>query len=361
MKQRNKTREMAMGNVKDLGPFSILGEPPVVPSVDEVYVPDRVVTRLLPGQVVEPEAGYEVHGPLGLLSCGPGAASRLLSLTSAFEWMRHKGIPRTSVVYAVFAPLIQWDEADEKHRRQVLYVVNGEGYANALSLGDRLNPKARAVWEQLDFSYQDTYSMGTVREIADFWDASWPGYVEDPSQFYQDGWIKYCNQSKDLAKSNHGPMGWEEEYRTRYYLNQTEWRERCTSAVRLLSRLAVPLSVAHELWGWGHAVASEAQPCAVAEEQTAPAIEAQDVTNWHSLVLHHKSLFESPAAWPDSWRRIALEWRESRGNVSRGVTTVKAMAEALGVSRDTVKTLLKRAERERNEERDRAWAPPAAA
>ena len=304
---------------------------------------------------IQPEAGYTAHGPHGLLSCGPGHSNRLLSLPDIFEWMRQKDLPRKSVVYAVLAPLVQWDEADETHRRQVLYVVNGDDYANPLSLGDRLNPKARAVWEQLQFSYQDTYSMGTVREIADLWDTSWPGYVSDPNQFYQDGWINYCKLTKRLAQSNHGPLGWEDEYKTRYYLSLGEWKERCANAVLLLSRLAVPLSVANELWGWG----SVAEVVTQADAQPAPAIQVHEVNTWPSLVLHHKSFFESPGAWPASWRRIALEFHESSPGAKRGPTTVKKMAAALGISRDTVNTLLNTARKERVAESARRLMPSA--
>ena len=62
--------------------------------------------------------------------------------------------------------------------------------------------------------------------------------------------------------------------------------------MRSLSRLAVPVSVAYELWGWGRAVAA-VQSDVVAD--TAPAIEVQDVIDWPSLV-RYRLQFASVAA-----------------------------------------------------------------
>ena len=129
--------------------------------------------------------------------------------------------------------------------------------------------------------------------------------------------------------------------------------------MRVLERLAVPIPVAFTLWGWGRAAAVVALPDAVTGTQAAPAIESQDVTDWPSLVQNHKSLFASPAAWPESWRRIALEFHESVNGAARGPTTKKRMAEALGVSPDTVNTLLNTARKERVEESNRRWMPNA--
>ena len=299
-------------------------------------------------QEIKPEDDYKVHGPYGLLRRGPAASDCLLSLVDVFEWMRQKGLPRKSVVDAVLAPLVQWDEAD-RDRRQELYVVNGNDYANPLSLGDRLNPKAIAVWEQLNFSSQDTYSMGTVREIADLWDSSWPGYVEQADQFYQDGWVQYCKQMKLLAQSNHGPKGWEEEYRSRYHLSLGEWKERCTSSVRLLSLLAVPLQVAHELWGWGRVATTEALLDAAASPSSAPAIEAQDVSDWPSLVQYRSQFINLPAQKRPEWPRehvalLAGQLNEER-LAGRGRGALERLAKELGYSRGVrVSQLIEKAE-----------------
>lgn len=288
MDQKRKTVNKPAGHQQGLGPFSYLGPAPDVPSIDEVHVLDRTFAKLLPGQIVEPEDGYDVHSPHGLLSYGSGLSSRLLRLVDVFEWMRCKELPRKKVLDAIFSPLVQLDEADGGYRRQELYVVNGEDYAHPLSLGDRLNPKARAVWDELEFAYQHTYSMGVVRQVAEKWEESWPGYVGDPGPFYRDGWVQHCKAMKILAQSNYGPKGWEEEYRSRYYLTQEEWISRCKGYVRLLSRLAVPLSLAHELWGWGHAAVAVAQLDAAADAPAAPAIGALDVTDWPSLVRYRQ-------------------------------------------------------------------------
>lgn len=331
---------------KVLGPFADLGPPPDVPSLDEVHVLDQTFAKLLPGQVVEPEDGYDVHSPHGLLSCGPGPSNRLLCLADAFEWMRGKELPRKAVVNAVLAPLVQLDEADGGYRRQELYVVNGEDYAYPLSLGERLNPKARVVWEALDFAYHDTYSMGVVREIADLWDASWPGYVKDPGQFYQDGWIRYCNVMKRLAQSSLGPEDWEEEYRARYYMSLDEWKERCERAVRFLSLLAVPLSVAHELWGWGRVAAVEAQPEAVTSTPPLQAFEAEDVGDWSSLVRYRLQFVDVAAQarpkWLPSHVGVLAERVRSECESGRGSGALGRLRKEFDISRQALGGLLKK-------------------
>lgn len=340
MSQKKTTADRAKAPKKNLGPFVDLGPPPNVPPVDDVRVLERTFATLLPGQVVELEDGYDVHSSHGLLSRAPGPSNRLLCLVDVFEWMRRKELPRKAVVHAVFDPLVQLDEADEPHRRQELYVVNGEDYAHPLSLGEHLNPKARVVWGQLDFAYQDTYSMGAAREIAELWDASWPGYVCDPGQFYQQGWIQHCKNMKRVARLNCGPRDWEEEYRSRYYLSLEEWKERCKSAVRLLSRLAVPLSVAHELWGWGRIVEVVPQVKAVADTTPALVIEAQCVTDWPSLVQYRSQFASLAAQKRPVWQpeHVALlAWRlHEEHQAGRGRGALARLASELGAVRSTL-------------------------
>ncbi len=226
---------------------------------------------------IEPEEGFQAVGPYGLQRCGAGVNDRLLRLDEALHWMAFKKEwPRDKSLYAVFSPLIQWDEADSKYRRQVLYLLNHEGYAYPLSLGDRLNPAAVDAWGDLPFSYAHTYSMCTVREIAEAWRDSWPGYVANAEPFYRAGWVAYCKAMKRVAKANELPILWEQKYREDYYINLGDWKERCERYVRSLGRLAVPVSVAHELWGWGHAAAAVALPDAVAD--AAPAIASRPKT-----------------------------------------------------------------------------------
>lgn len=332
---------------KALGPFADLGPPPDVPSVDEVHVLYRTFAKPLHGQVVEPEDGYDAHSPHGLLSSGPGPSNRLLCLADVFEWMRGKELPRKAVVNAVLAPLVQLDEADGGYRRQELYVVNGEDYAYPLSIGERLNPKARVVWDELDFAYHNTYSMGVVREIADLWDASWPGYVKDPSQFYQDGWIRYCKVMKSLALSSHGPGCWEEEYRDRYCMSLDEWKDRCKRAVRFLSLIAVPLSVAHELWGWGSVAdaVESTSPVATAAERptTSQELDALLTEAMHADQLaaaaNGRKIVLTPRKWTFEMRQIIsakLEALVANGRGQQRSEACEWLALCLGVTRPAI-------------------------
>lgn len=293
------------------------------------------------GTDIEPENGFEVVGPYGLQRCGAGVNERLLRLDEALRWMTYtKEWPKDKSMYAVFSPLIQWDEADSQYRRQVLYVLNHEGYAYPLSLGEKLTPAAADVWGDMPFSYSHTYSMGTVREIADTWRDSWPGYVANTDPFYRAGWVKYCKAMKDLARANELPRLWEDKYREDYYINLGEWTERCKRFVRSLSRLAVPVSVAHELWGWGRVTADVAQSNEVAVAAPALAIEAQYVTDWPSLV-QYRSQFASLAAqkrpvWqPEHVALLAGRLHEEH-QAGRGRGALARLASELGAVRSTL-------------------------
>ena len=288
---------------------------------------------------IEPEDGYEIVGPHGLQRFGKGTNDRLLRLDEALYWLAHtKEHPRKGSVYAIFSPLVQWDEADPSYRRQVLYLINGEDYAYPLSLGDRLNPAALDVWGDMPFSNGDSYSMGTVREIAELWETSWPGFAADAEPFYRAGWVEYCKAMKRVAKASELPHLWEEKYRNDYYINLGEWKERCKRFVRSFSRLAVPIAVAHELWGWGKAVAVVASIAAPAVPIT-----ANDVNDWPSLVRYRLGTalqvgaeIQKRPAWSSEHvailaARLQQECREGRGKGALG-----RLAKELGTSRQAL-------------------------
>ena len=142
---------------------------------------------------------------------------------------------------------------------------------------------------------------------------------------------------KRVAKANELPSLWEEKYREDYYINLGDWKERCQRFVRSLSRLAVPVSVAHELWGWGRAVAV-AQSDAVAD--TAAAIEVQDVTDWHSLV-RYRLQFASLAAqkrpvWLPGHVEILAARLQEEHQAGRGRGALGRLAGELRAVRSTV-------------------------
>lgn len=246
-----------------------------------------------PGEIV-PLDGWCVDSGLGLQRFDDTSAGSLVRLDEALHWLMHgREWPRGKAVYAVFSPLVQWDEADGQARRQVLYVLNHQDYAYPLSLGDRLNPRAADVWGDLAFSFSNTYSQGTVREVADLWDASWPGYSHDSQRFYREGWVSYCKTMKGLAQTAVGVVSWEDEYRKRYYMDLGAWKERCKKAVQSLRRLAVPIGVAHELWGYGHV---QKPAAAVSALSAAPdVVEVFPLKDFPALVAYRKE--NAGAVW----------------------------------------------------------------
>lgn len=280
---------------------------------------------------IEPpkDSGWTAHGPYGLQRFQDGDGGHLLRLDEALHWMTCElELPRKRAVYSVFSPLVQLDEADGRHRRTVLYMLNGNDYAYPLALGDRLNPQTEDVWGQLQFSYWNTNSQGTVREIADLWDESWPGYVQNPDGFYRDGWVAYCKTMQALAKSSLGVIDWHREYRNRYYMGLESWKERCQNAVHSLSRLAVPFTVAHELWGWG----TVAAPATLADTVPAapPAVLVpDDVKDYETLVRYRQQFLhlkpQKRPKWLPKHIEIASDEVQARGRGGKA-----AVAKELG-------------------------------
>ena len=88
-----------------------------------------------------------------------------------------------------------------------------------------------------------------------------------------------------------------------------------------LNRLAVPISVAHELWGWGREVTVEA------ETQAAPALEAPKLSGWAEVVAIKKANKGAPLTLAQK-RALAAEFERRKANGATGIA--KAMAAELG-------------------------------
>lgn len=88
-----------------------------------------------------------------------------------------------------------------------------------------------------------------------------------------------------------------------------------------LNRLAVPIDIAHELWGWGRAVTVEA------EIQAAPAKEAPKLSGWTEVVVIKKANKDAPLTLAQK-RALAAEFERREANGATGIA--KAMAAELG-------------------------------
>lgn len=264
---------------------------------------------------IAPLDGWEPQGPYGLQRFNGSPGGRLLRLDEVLYWMGHAlEWPRRKAIYAVFSHLIQLDEADPPHQRMVLYIVNGEGYAEPLAVGDKLNPKARDFWGKLSYEHPGELSYGVAREIAELWQESWPGYSQHTDEFYRVGWMEYCKHAKKAAVARDGAIQGEEEYRTRYHMSLEEWKQRCAKAVFLLGRVAVPFSVAHELWGWGTLV------------KEAPA-SPFPLADWQDLLAYRNA---NPGVGWDSGNQIAVGKTELESRRKDGKTESTALAEMAG-------------------------------
>jgi hypothetical protein len=281
-------------------------------------------------------SGWAPQGPYGLQRFSEGAQGRLLRLSEVLDWMGHTlEWPRQKALYAVFSHLVQLDRDEALHRRLALYVINSEGYALPLEVGTKLNPKLRDFWGKLSYNHPGADSHGFVYEIAELWRESWPGFAQHNDQFYRDGWVAFCKQAKAAAVSREGAVQGEEEYRTRHHLTLEEWKQRCTKAVFLLGRVAVPFALAHELWSWG----------TVVEEAAASPFPLAD---WSALVLFRNA--NRGLDWGQG-NQIAVALTELGQRKASGQTesnALDAMAKEMGLGgRESLRKPLKLAPTDR--------------
>lgn len=279
---------------------------------------------ILDGMSVTPEPGWVLHTPHGTARCGDGPDDYLVRLADVVRWFQNKHRLPFAVAVGRVIDRISVDSF------QQMFFMDEQGWA-------------RPMWEP---SPWDEFAMTPEEKALPYLE----GRVLHCIRGLRSAWLmpvweaeKFFNTGRPAGE----PPEYDKERETVFEFIDRKGGSGAVSAVRM--------RVAHELWGWGRVVAAVAQPDTVAETTPAPAIETQDVTDWPSLVRYHKRLCESPAAWPAVWRRIALEFHESVRRAARGPTTKKRMAEALGISRDTVNTLLNDAREERAEEADGRW------
>lgn len=298
----------------------------------------------LPGKSsIEPLEGWEPNSGYGFQQLDASPWGRLVRLEVVATWLGQR-LPRNSVVYAIGSALV----ANDGDAAGWLWVLNAHDFPTPLMRAGVLNLDAVDFWQFLSDLEFDSTPEDVARAIADEFDDVWPG-LADPATDTQWAMQRAIAENRRLQSIQTAQPARKELYRRDTSFDSDSRRY----AMQRLCKLALPVPKAHELWGWGRVVAAVAQPDTVAETTPAPAIETQDVTDWPSLVRYHKRLCESPAAWPAVWRRIALEFHESVRRAARGPTTKKRMAETLGISRDTVNTLLNDAREERAEEAGR--------
>lgn len=265
--------------------------------------------------LVEPVEGWSVMGPYGLQRFGPGPADRLVRLEEVLAWLcLVQEVPAARALTMVFGRLIEWDEADEKHRGFFLYALSDQDYAQPIERDGVVNPDASDAWGELEFAYSGRSAQGLVRDIADLWADSWPGYLVDADKFYQKGWVEYCKRMKQTAKSYYGEHIWHAEYTKRYYMDLAAWKLRCECTMKTMRQLCVPLHVAHQLWGWG----------TVAQASKAAALVPSQVQTFAELVAYRQLGESLPATNRPLWvashvELLASELRRRKAaSVGRG-------------------------------------------
>lgn len=288
--------------------------------------------------LVEPVEGWSVMGPYGLQRFGPGPADRLVRLEEVLAWLcLVQEVPAARALTMVFGRLIEWDEADEKHRGFFLYALSDQDYAQPIERDGVVNPDASDAWGELEFAYSGRSAQGLVRDIADLWADSWPGYLVDADKFYQKGWVEYCKRMKQTAKSYYGEHIWHAEYTKRYYMDLAAWKQRCEYTMKTMRQLCVPLHVAHQLWGWG----------TVVQAGKAAALVPSQVQTFAELVAYRQQFASLPHQQRPRWQseHVALLAQEVAQHhaTCQGAGITGRLAKRLGISRTALEGLLTKA------------------
>lgn len=236
---------------------------------------------------VEPLEGWTPNAPNGQLRHDPGDECRLVRLVDVAAWMANE-YPRDDVIRRLFGALYM-NEADPWGLQ--LFVINGRGYAKRLIRHFGPSPETVDFWQYLRepdsiFEYEEgvTADYGAddvIGVIGRMWEYAWPGVSADPDA--DRDWFLQRVKAANLNRNARVKADPDASPRAAPASMLSEERQ---AMMRVLERLAVPISIAFTLWGWGRAAAVVTLPNAAADTQVAPTIEAQDVSDWPSLVQY---------------------------------------------------------------------------
>jgi len=175
---------------------------------------------------IESENGWQLNTEHGFMRWDSSAAGRLVSLAEVADSLS-ANLPRAEVVYRLWSPLIAMASDGNE---PAIYVTNSQSYAKALIANGRPTQHTSDVWEFLPSVDGRSSAEDVFRDLADGWDRCWKGF-SDPS--------------KDVRHSQQQARARSMELDRKIYWPEDGF------LLTLLSRVAVPLAVAADLWGWG--------------------------------------------------------------------------------------------------------------
>ena len=236
---------------------------------------------------IEPPAGWVPNCAHGLQRSDSSHAGRLVRLEDVAAWFAQvKELPRDRAVGAMLGPLVM----DDGLELCGLFVLNPDNYAKCLFEGDTPSRGTIDFWQHLpDVGGQS--SPGTVAHaIAEEWRRCWPGVAPE-------------------AGEGQPPM-------------------------QQLCRLAIRLTKAHELWGYGHVVAAAAE--VVSLVPVPEAVSPFPLADLAALVAYRKA--HRGASWVDG-NQIDVGKAAVQKEIDAGSTKSDAresVAQKLGIARQTL-------------------------
>lgn len=270
------------------------------------------------GMSVTPEPGWVLHTPYGTARCGDGPDDYLVRLADVVRWFQNKrGLPLAVAVGRVV-------EGITVDSFQQMFFLDEHGWA-------------RPMWEP---SPWDKYSMTPEEKALPYLE----GRVLHCIQGLRNAWLMPAWQAEKFFNAGR-PAGEPPAY-DKERENVFEFLDRLGGSDAIS---AVRMRIAHELWGWGRTVA--AVPAAVALQDMAAAtppasaIEAQDVTDWPSLVRYRLQFASLAAQKRQEWLPGHVEILAARlheEHQARGRGALDRLAGELGLARSTVGELLKK-------------------
>lgn len=273
---------------------------------------------------VEPLESWSPNSRYGIQRLDDTPAGRLVRLEDVAVWLAQIK-PRKEVIFELFFPLI----ASARHAVS-LCLLNAESYAIPMIARDRVNPAAAGFWQFLPSVDSDSLSEVLTRAIREGWERAWPG-LSDPAT--DPDWIA----KRAIARNKER----KEMMRLHRLGLVTDPEPEPWPAddflMQQLRRLAVPVSKAYELWGWGRV------PAEVVQLVPAPApasdLEPEPITTYERLRAFRVA--NPGAPWTDDMHALLVS-EEARRKSRPGVVGVrKALGAELGCSDKRIGVLIR--------------------
>lgn len=270
----------------------------------------------------EPLEGWQPNSRFGMQRLDDTPAGRLVRLEDVAVWLAQRK-PRKAVIFELFFPLIaSWENAES------LFLLKAEDYPIPILDAGRVSPAAAGFWQFLPSVDSGTVADDLARGIRDGWERAWPALSDpttDPDWTIARTIARNKERSEMLKAKRLGlvpdadPEPWPDDD---FLMEQ-------------LRRVAIPVSKAYELWGWGHAPAEVVQLVPV----PAADLEPKPIKTYSGLKAFR---VENPGApWTHGMRAALAQEEERRKNRPGAAGVRKKLGEELGCSDKRIGELIR--------------------